>query len=123
MKTLDDVELLDVVEIFVQRQDVLGILQQYYRLRRNLVGRLSLFGCVELDVLLAVEVSVVVQKSATQLVAQHVLHSALEGLGLHQPFVERFLQVLVVGAEGEVDVVAGIDGQRCLLFRIEGLKS
>ena len=42
--------------------------------------------------------------------AKDVLNSTLEHLGLYQSLVDGLLQVFVVGTEGEVHVVAAIDG-------------
>ena len=91
------------------------VLQQHHRLRSNVVGCLTLLGRVEGDLLAAIEVGVLVEQSGTELLAQHVLDGTLQHFGLHQSLVDGLLQVLVVGTEGEIDIVAAIDGCCCLV--------
>ena len=44
--------------------------------------------------------------------AQHVLHGAFQRFRFDQPLVDGRLQVLIIGAMGEVYIVAAIDGRR-----------
>ena len=59
----------------------------------------------------AIQIGILVEESGTELKAQHILYGAFQRLRLHQSQVDGLLQVLVVGTEGEVDVVAAIDGR------------
>ena len=86
-------------------------------MRGDVVGRLSLLGGVEFDVFLGIEVGILVEESGTEFYAQHILHGALQHLGLHHPLVDGFLQILVVGTVREVHIVAAIDGSHSLLKR------
>ena len=51
----------DVLDI-LQREDAV-VLEQYHRLRRDVVGSLSLLGGVELDILLGIKVSVLIEET------------------------------------------------------------
>ena len=59
---------------------------------------------------MAVEVGILVEEACTELLTEHVLHGTLQHLGLYQPLVDGLLQIFVVGTEGEIHVVAAIDG-------------
>ena len=50
--------------------------------------------------------------------AKHILHSPLQRLWLDQSLVDGLLQVLIVGAVGEVHIIATIDGGRSLMHHI-----
>ena len=106
----------DVLLVFQGQYAI--VLQQHYRLCGNVVGGLPLLGRVEFDVFLAVEIGVVVEQSGAEFLAEHVFHCPFQRLGLHQTLVDGFLQVLVVHATGEVDVVAAVDGCRGFLRHI-----
>ena len=106
-----------VLDIF-QREDTI-VLEQHYRLTGDVIGRLALLRRVELDVFGAVQVGILVEESCTELMTEHILHSTLQRFWLYETLVDGFLQVLIVGTEGEVDIIAAIDGcgsflDRCL---------
>ena len=68
-----------------------------------------------MDIFLRIQIGIAVEKSGTELVAQHVLHGTFKGLGFHQSLVDSLLQMLIVGSKGEIDVIAAIDSGSSLL--------
>ena len=50
--------------------------------------------------------------------AQHVLHGTLKDLGLYQSLIDGLLEMLIVRPNGEIHIVAGIDGGSSLVKRI-----
>ena len=109
VRTCDE-NVLDIL----QRQHTV-VLQQHHRLGGDIVGRLTLLGSVEFDILLRIQIGILIEETHTEFDAQHVLHGSLEYLRLYQTLVYGFLKELVVGTKGEVYIVAVVDGGSGLL--------
>ena len=80
------------------------------RLGSNVVSRLARLARIGFNGVCTVQIGIIVEKSGTELVSQHILDSTFEGLRFYQSLVEGFLQVLIVDTHGEVHIITAING-------------
>ena len=79
------------VDLFSSQGQDAFVFEKDDRLGSNVVSRLARLARIGFDGVCTIQIGIIVEKSSTELVSQHILDSTFEGLRFYQSLVEGFL--------------------------------